>query len=286
MPHHEVKTAIIGIGRWGKNVARDLERASELVAFASSGSPENCAWAQEHIPTAIQRTVEEICADPAIHAVAVATPIKTHASIARMCIENGKHVLVEKPLAATVQEALVLVEQAQERGVVLMTGYVLLHDLAYQELKRSFPLSSIQSVEAIWKKHGSFGESIEHNLLTHHLAFALDLLGEPAAGTLTRFRAVYSDCDEIRTELTFSDDRSFTSHIDRASEDRQHTLRITLKDGTAYDWNAPVLTETETPLQREINYFLTCASTGRLSEQDLGLPTLRLLERLAVNADQ
>ena len=131
-----IKTAILGIGRWGKNVARELAKQSELVAFVSHGSPENEQWASEHIVNVQKMTLEAVCAKKDIRAVAVATPIATHTDIVRKLLESGKSVLCEKPLAERSKEAFELAELAKKHNVTLMTGYVYLFNAAYQELKK------------------------------------------------------------------------------------------------------------------------------------------------------
>ena len=65
--------------------------------------------------------------DPSIEAVAIATPVGTHYELARAALEAGKHVFVEKPLAASAAEAAELVALARELGLVLMTGHTFLY---------------------------------------------------------------------------------------------------------------------------------------------------------------
>ena len=66
-------------------------------------------------------------ADPAVEAVAIATPVGTHHALAKAALEAGKHVFVEKPLAASTDEALDLVELAEARGLLLMPGHTFLY---------------------------------------------------------------------------------------------------------------------------------------------------------------
>jgi predicted dehydrogenase len=70
-----------------------------------------------------------------LQAVVVATPVSTHYSLAARCLEAGLHVLVEKPLAATVQEARALTELAARRGKVLMVDHTFLFSNAVRRIK-------------------------------------------------------------------------------------------------------------------------------------------------------
>jgi predicted dehydrogenase len=83
---------------------------------------------QAHYPAVRTTQVyEELLADPTIEAVAIATPVWTHHDLAAAALESGKHVFVEKPLAASSVEALHLIELAAERGLVLMPGHTFLY---------------------------------------------------------------------------------------------------------------------------------------------------------------
>src|SRR5213076_2116347 len=71
--------------------------------------------------------LDDLLADPSIDAVALATPVSTHFEFARRALEAGKHVFVEKPLATSTADALVLVTMAERLGRVLMPGHTFLY---------------------------------------------------------------------------------------------------------------------------------------------------------------
>lgn len=277
-----IKTAIIGVGRWGQNVARELAAASELVYFASK---EN----ETSIEGTKRASVEEICADPAIQAVAIATPIATHAEITRQILESGKHVLCEKPLAETSGEAHALATLAREKNLTLMTGYVFVYHPVYQELKRRLQKQKPSRIECVWKKHGTFGESIEMNLLTHHLSVAFDLLGTPELASIVKREAGETACDKIETQLSYSG-CLFVSRIDRISKEKSHTITARFADGEVLTWNDSklykgeevILESTETPLEREIALFLDAVSDGAAvpTAGDFGARVLEIYEML------
>ncbi len=262
------KTAIIGVGKWGKNVARELAVASDLVYYASKESAADIG--------AQRATIEEICADPAIEGVAIATPISTHAAIARQVLKAGKHVLCEKPVAETSAEAHDLAQLARDQKRTLMTGYVFLYHPVYQQLKEIARTSTVKRVECVWKKYGTFTEPIELNLLTHHIAFACDLFGVAEAGSITKREAGESACDRIEMHLTYRLSEFF-SHIDRLSEEKSHTMTITLENGATLTWNdtmleregAVLFESAESSLTREIRAFLD-AIEGKSVPQTMG----------------
>ena len=291
----QLKTALIGAGRWAKNIAPQLDTATRFAAYASRLGSEPTPWLTEHCPGARHTTIEEICADPTLDAVVVATPIATHAEIAHRLLEAGKHVLVEKPLAQSSAEAQALAELATARGLVLATGYQFLFHPVYVELKRRLDPRQLQSITLTWRKYGTFEEPIEFSLLTHHLALALDLLGRPTGGTLQRLGQVESACDAIETTLVYPK-TEVVSLIDRGSRVTSHSMSFDLEDGSAYMWTGDkllhveeteaeavvVFESSELPLTIEIARFIEAVSgkTALPTAGDFGARVLQIQEML------
>ena len=297
MPKDRIKTAVIGIGSWGKQIALELNTISNLSAYVSLGSELNTSWALEHLPDVHPSTLEKLCADTSIKAVAIATPIKTHARISEQLLKTKKHIFIEKPTAETSQEARLLAEKAAHGSLLLVTGYIFLYSPAYRELKRQIGNVAIKEVSCVWKKYGTFIEPIETNLLTHHLSIALDLLGEPLRGTTLRHAS--SDetiCNNIETTLTYNTG-GFHSRIDRLSKETSHTFEVSLADGTSFLWDGPTLSKRENkdapyvriyenneqPLTLELQSFVdaACGKNAYVpSAGNFGVRVLQLLERL------
>ncbi len=84
MPH-KVRSGIIGLGNWGKNVARELNAASDLVAFASKTSSGHEAWLSEHLPAVRRTTVDRIFDDRTLQAIAIVTPIPLLSDVRACC---------------------------------------------------------------------------------------------------------------------------------------------------------------------------------------------------------
>jgi predicted dehydrogenase len=92
---------------------------------------------------------EEVLADDAVEAVAIATPVSTHFPLASAALRAGKHVFVEKPLAASSAEAAALIELADERGLVLMPGHTFVYSppvVSIRELIASGELGDVYFV--------------------------------------------------------------------------------------------------------------------------------------------
>jgi len=116
--------AVVGYGAWGRFHARCIADASDarLVAIAAP-SEANAAAANADFPTArVYRSWEALLADPAIEAIAVATPNHLHAPIAVAALEAGKHVLLEKPMANTLADCDRIVAAAKRSKAQLSVG--------------------------------------------------------------------------------------------------------------------------------------------------------------------
>ena len=120
---------VIGLGYWGPNLVRNLHELDGVeVVVMSDLDAEALDKVGARYP-AVRRTTraEELIADPDVEAVAIATPVGTHYRLARAALEAGKHVFVEKPLAASNAEATELVQIADAAGLVLMPGHTFLY---------------------------------------------------------------------------------------------------------------------------------------------------------------
>ena len=99
--------AVVGLGYWGPNLARNLQECddAELVALCDL-SPERLTKFGRRYPNALRyQSLEMLLSDPDVEAVAIATPVSTHHRIATAALRAGKHVFIEKPLAASSAEA-------------------------------------------------------------------------------------------------------------------------------------------------------------------------------------
>jgi predicted dehydrogenase len=129
------RIGLIGLGYWGANLFRNLSASSEfrLTAVADVSESRRNAVRQRFPTGKLLASASEIF-DEDIDAVAIATPVATHFDLARRAILAGKHVLVEKPMCATVAEGEELVALAASRGVTLMVDHTFLFTGAVQHI--------------------------------------------------------------------------------------------------------------------------------------------------------
>ena len=127
-----LRVAVIGAGYWGPNLIRNLNEApgAEPVAVADL-SQERLDGIRKRFP-AVRLTTDytTLLGDTTIDAVAIATPVNTHRTLVEQALAAGKHVFVEKPLAATSVDALAMVRAAEKAGRTLMVGHTFVYNPA------------------------------------------------------------------------------------------------------------------------------------------------------------
>jgi predicted dehydrogenase len=120
---------MIGYGYWGPNLVRNFVQESRSeVAIISDVRPERIALAKSQYPGIVTtQDYHEVIACPDVGAVAIATPVASHYSIAKEALLAGKHVLIEKPMAATSAEAEELVATAKANGCILLVDHTFIY---------------------------------------------------------------------------------------------------------------------------------------------------------------
>jgi predicted dehydrogenase len=124
-----VRTAVVGLGYWGPNLVRNLQEvdAADVVCACDARASALEKIGRRYPALDLTSEFDDVLRDPSIEAVAIATPVSTHFRLAMAALEAGKHVFVEKPLAASVDEALKLRTVAELYGLVLMPGHTFLY---------------------------------------------------------------------------------------------------------------------------------------------------------------
>jgi predicted dehydrogenase len=132
-----VRIAVVGAGAWGINHVRAMSRTkgAELV-MVCDGSEAACERAHAIAPSArLAGDFMAVLSASDVDAVVLATPARDHAEQARMVLNAGKHVLVEKPLALDAADAHAVVSAAETHKRVLMVGHLMLFHPAVEKLK-------------------------------------------------------------------------------------------------------------------------------------------------------
>lgn len=178
-----LRFAVIGYGYWGPQLVRNLDRIPNgRVAYIVDASAERRAAASEDYPIIAVVPKLEDALGTDVDAVAVATPIRTHYELARIALEHGKHVFVEKPLTANVGQAKALAALAEQHSRVLMVGHTFMYNPAVEALRQlvqSGALGRVYYADATRTNLGLFQNDINviWDLAPHDLSILSYVLG-------------------------------------------------------------------------------------------------------------
>ena len=212
--------ALAGLGQWGANLARNFNELARL-AWVCDASQERLAAAASRYPTArATASFDELLADDAVEAVVVATPVPTHAELARRALAAGKHVFVEKPMAMGADDAEGLVALAEERGLTLMPGHLLLYHPGVRKLKELVDAGELGEVLYVYGNRQNLGtirpdENALWSLGVHDLSVILYLLGEEPGEVLARGESFLKEGveDVVFCHLRFPSGKAAHMHL-------------------------------------------------------------------------
>lgn len=132
-----VRVGVIGCGYWGPNLIRNFvnEPQTEAVAIADLDEGRLNRVGRQYPSVQTTTDVEGLLTRDDIDAVAIATPVSTHHELAKAALEQGKHVLLEKPMTASVAEADDLIDVAEQRERILMVDHTFLYTGAVRKVR-------------------------------------------------------------------------------------------------------------------------------------------------------
>ena len=146
--------AVIGAGYWGPNLIRNINASEDCdLRWVCDIDPDRANRAVGRRSTVgITTSIETVLEDAQVHAVAIATPAATHGEIALACLEAGRHVLIEKPLAASAAEGESLLAAADACGLVVMCDHTYCYTPAVRRIRdliASGELGEIQYIDSV-----------------------------------------------------------------------------------------------------------------------------------------
>ncbi|RLG59287.1 MAG: gfo/Idh/MocA family oxidoreductase [Candidatus Hydrothermarchaeota archaeon] len=157
-----VRVGVIGIGNMGRNHVRvysELERA-ELVAIADINR-EFEAIAHKY-KCRFYTDYNEMLESEEIDAVSIAVPTSLHKKVAMDCITKGKHVLIEKPIASSVEDARAIIKEAKKKNIILMVGHIERFNPAVKKLKEIIKRGELgEIISIVAKRVGVFPPQIK-----------------------------------------------------------------------------------------------------------------------------
>ncbi|MCX7960502.1 MAG: Gfo/Idh/MocA family oxidoreductase [Burkholderiales bacterium] len=223
----KLRAAVIGAGHMGRYHAKKLAALAEveLVAVADVDAARAHALGAElgcAAHTDWQRALEGVAA------AVIATPADGHYAVARECLARGVHVLVEKPIARSLDEADALIAAARAAGLVLQVGHVQRYDPAYRALtaRMDRPLYVEAERLAVFQPRGT-DVDVVLDLMIHDIDLALALAASPvAAVSAAGFRVLTQDTDIANARLEFASGCVASLSASRVSRAPVRKLRV------------------------------------------------------------
>jgi predicted dehydrogenase len=180
-----MRVAVAGLGYWGPNIARNLEAIADVeLAWCCDPSAANRERVAPRFPSArFTADLGEVLADDSVDAVALATPVPTHAELAIRVLEAGKHCFVEKPMAQSAADAEAVVAAAEAAGRTLMVGHLLEYHPGVVKLKELIDGGELGRVLYLYGNRLNLGqlradENALWSLGAHDVSVLLRLAGE------------------------------------------------------------------------------------------------------------
>jgi predicted dehydrogenase len=219
-PRGAIPVGLIG-GGWIAEIAHlpALEASSRarLTAIVEPDA-ERCALLTQLAPSCAFPTLDELLADPGVPAVIVAVPTPGHATVAQAAFEAGKHVYIEKPLAASVDQGRRVVEAWRAAGTVGVVGYNFRHSPIARAAARTLASGELGDLVAVqsrflwaadriegWRADPKRGGGCLLDLASHHIDLVTHLAGSPVATVRCTTGSRRSPEDSARLHLTLAD---------------------------------------------------------------------------------
>jgi predicted dehydrogenase len=180
-----LRLGLVGYGYWGPNLARNFHQlpGAWLVACADMDAA-RLNEVERLYPSVKQlaREARELIENPTLDALVIATPARSHFTLARLALEAGKHVLVEKPLTMSSAEARVLIETARAHKRVLMVGHTFEFNPAVWKIQELLAQGALGELYYIYSTRVNLGRvqtdvNALWSIAPHDVSILLYLLG-------------------------------------------------------------------------------------------------------------
>lgn len=304
------KVAVIGAGRWGKNLVRTFHQLGRLDAVVDSSLEVRKQLANAYPDIQLHSSEQEILESP-VSAVVIASPSPTHYAFAKAALEAGKDVFIEKPMTLSVKDAEDLIQTAEDKGLILMVGHLLLYQPAMRWIKNFVDRGHLGKLYSIHQKRLKLGrvrrtENVLWSLGVHDLAVMLFLIGTTPTKMWVHGQTVLQPEteDDVYLHIHFADSVHAHLHISWLWPYQERSLILIGSKGmleydeitqsvtfhrkridsdlNEHDQGSELVFRcSEQPLLQECRHFLHCLDerTAPLTDGRNSLEVIRLLEQ-------
>jgi len=297
-----INIGIIGAGYWGPNLVRNFNLQKEctvlMVADAKPGRRDFIAAQYPGLETVA--TGEELIADPRIDAVVIATPVVMHFDLAKKALSAGRHVLLEKPMAASAAQAEELINLAESKNLRLMVDHTFIYTGAVRKIKElvdSGTLGDVLYFDSVRVNLGLFQHDVNviWDLAPHDVSIMDYLMSDRVVGVSAIGRRHFDSAVEDIAYMTVVFDTSAIAHF-HVNWIAPVKVRTTLIGGTrqmvvyddmqpsekikVYDKGVELITDEETVRRTLIEYRVGDMTAPKID----GTEALRMMSREFLDA--
>lgn len=272
----KIRLGVIGTGHMGQyhvNVAKMLSDA-ELVGIYDASVERASLIAEKHKTKAFA-TVEELLSE--IDAVVIAAPTFLHHRIAKQALTEKKHVLVEKPISQTVEEAKELVEIANKNKLILQVGHVERFNGAVLELGKIAEHPLLIESRRIAPYNSRISDvGVVLDMMIHDIDIVLNLVKSEVIEVKAVGSSIVSNHEDIASVvLKFKNGCVASLNASRASQAKIRTLNISQKDSYVFlDFT-----------NQEIELHRQASSTTQLGSGEIKYRQESIVEKIFVHKD-
>jgi predicted dehydrogenase len=230
-----VQIAVVGVGGWGKNLARNFHQLPDAnLKYVCDLDQKKLDQLARQLPgSTLTRDYDAVLRDPDIQAVVVATPGPRHHAVARMALEAGKDVYVEKPFTLEIGHAEELIALAESRKRVLMVGHLLEYHPVVTRLKEMIGREELGRLYYIYSQRVNLGtvradENALWNFAPHDISVIMFLLGAAPTDVAARGQCYLQKGVEDVVFLTMNFGGRAMAHVHVSWLDPHKIRKLTL----------------------------------------------------------
>lgn len=218
---NQINIGVVGCGYWGPNLIRNFRSSPNCkMKVICDLNEDRLSYLHGLYPDVQCETdFNKLLADPELDAIVVALPVRLHHPIAKACLEAGKHVLIEKPMAASTAECEELIALAEQNGLVLMVGHTFLYSAAVRKIKEIVDNRDIGDLRYIASRRLNLGLfqkdiNVAWDLAPHDISIILYIMQEFPHSINCRGGAhITSGIEDVTSmSLQFTKERSALIH--------------------------------------------------------------------------
>jgi len=211
---------VIGYGYWGPNLVRNFAiNPSVRLVGLSDVDPKKLAASRRLYPGIITTpSYHDLLKDPAVDAIAIATPVHTHYELALSALKAGKHVLVEKPIAQNSDQARRLIDEAARHGLTLMVDHTFIYTPAVQKIRELLlkqELGNVYYYDSTRSSLGLFQSDVNviWDLAVHDISIIHYILDEEPVAVSATGSCHVAGSPENMAHITLFFDSACVAHV-------------------------------------------------------------------------